>query len=491
MSRFHELPPSASSLAISLRDLGYSLETAVADIVDNSIDACSSEINIICDLSLEPPALCIIDNGNGMTLNELISALRHGATGTHSERLPTDLGRFGLGLKTASFSQAKKLTVVSRKNGETNGAEWDLDRVVQEDRWLIEELTDSHFARIPHIDLLPDHGTMVVWSSLDRLFEDEVGLHRDELVNAKLANLRDHLSLVFHRFLEGDAHTGKLSILVNRIELEPFDPFCRDNKATQRLPKDVVPVQGHRVEIESYILPHHSRLSEKEYRYYSNRSDFISNQGAYVYRNCRLMAWGDWFRLVPKGESTKLGRVKIDFPSALDEAWTIDIKKSRAHPPRAVKNHLRQILQKITGAATSVHKSRGKKLYEENVCPLWERYADQGKIKYVLNSDHPLIFQLRNSVDPACQEHLATLLEAIPASLPIDYIYSDYSIEPRSLSKLEAEDSEMITQLRRLKKIFPDLFFTDPTMFQSVAISTKLFGDKLDMVKKFAKGEIE
>jgi Histidine kinase-, DNA gyrase B-, and HSP90-like ATPase len=493
MARIQDLPPNAASLAMSMRDLGYSLESAVADIVDNSISANATQVDILCDLSLHDPALSILDNGCGMNLEELTSALRHGSKGPRTARLANDLGRFGLGLKTASFSQGRHLTVATREHesDQVCSAEWDLDYVVAENRWAIAVMESREISLVPHIDRLSKPGTLVVWRKLDRLFEAESGQGRDETVNEKLSLLRDHLSLVFHRFLSGEVGATKLTITVNGHPLTPFDPFCRSNKATQRLPKDVLKVNGQKVEIQAYVLPHHSRLSAKEYEFYRTRSEFISNQGAYVYRNGRLMAWGDWFRLVPKGEATKLGRVQVDFPSALDEAWTIDIKKSRARPPKIVREHLRQILPKITNAAVRVHKGRGQKLFEETRSPIWERYADHGQIRYALNRSHPLISQLMSQMDETGAKNLVALLEAISAALPIDMLYTDYSSDPKAFVVPKSSDEDALGRLRALKLgLFADTHF-EPEQFMDIVFSTKLYDDQRELVEKFAKGEIK
>ena len=390
MAREHRLPPSASSLFASLRDLGYSLETAIADLIDNSISANATTVEIYCDLTQSDPTLAIVDNGKGMTADEVVAAMRHGATDTKQKRAPDDLGRFGLGLKTASFSQCRCLTIVSAKVGVVSGAEWNIDLVDKRNDWIVSIPDDDEIAMLPFVDQLKGNGTVVIWRSLDRLFEDETGKRRDEIVNEKLDVVEKHLALVFHRFLSGEVkRRKKLFISINGHSVEPFDPFCWKNDATQILPEEIVRIGNTSVHVQPYILPHHSRLSAKEYDFYQSRSDFISNQGAYIYRNARLMAWGDWFRLVPKGEATKLARVQIDFPSSLDESWTIDIKKSRARPPPAVRERLRQVISRITGRSTSVHRGRGKKLFEEIEAPIWERYADQGRIRYSLNTTHP------------------------------------------------------------------------------------------------------
>lgn len=328
---------------------------------------------------------------------------------------------------------------------------------------------------------------MVIWRDLDRLSEDESGRKRDEIVNEKLAVVGRHLALVFHRFIAGELKgRKKLRICINGHEIEPFDPFCRKNDATQVLPSDTVWIDDAPITLQPYILPHHSRLSATEYDYYQDRSDFISNQGAYVYRNGRLMAWGDWFRMVPKGEATKLARVQIDFPNSLDEAWTIDIKKSRARPPHAVRDRLRHIIAKITARSVTVHRGRGQKLFQEVQAPLWERYAGHGGIRFTVNMDHPLIVALRKKLPPDEVDALQILLNSIGSSLPVEMIYSDYSTHPREFG--QSAGGELTAILERLKNLKQALYGdgpVDPRDFLQVAQSTHLFDGHIDIVKTF------
>lgn len=348
MAYEYRLPPSASSLVASMRDLGYSFETAIADLIDNSITAESSTLEIFCDLASDCPAIVIIDNGIGMKADEVVAAMRHGSTSPRKDRSSSDLGRFGLGMKTASFSQCRRMTVVSAQGGKISGAEWDLDLVDDRDDWVISVQEPQEIYGLPYVDRLRDNGTIVIWRTLDRLFENETGRKRDEIVNDKLDRLEKHLSLVFHRFISGEfKNRKKLAISINGHIVEPFDPFCRKNTATQILPEEIVKIGEEIVRLQPFILPHHSKLTAREYDYYQSRSDFISNQGIYVYRDGRLIAWGDWFRIIAKGEKTKLARVQIDFPNSLDDSWIIDIKKSYVRAPQAVKERLRQILLTI------------------------------------------------------------------------------------------------------------------------------------------------
>lgn len=472
-----------------MRDLGYSLETAVADLIDNSISADATTIDIVCDVTGLQPLLVILDNGRGMSAKELMNAMRHGAANPKQERSPRDLGRFGLGLKTASFSQCRSLTVVSAKGGELCGAEWNLGRIDEADDWLLSILDEKDIQPLPYLDRLGSHGTAVVWRELDRLMEDEAGNRRDEIISEKLDVLEKHLGLVFHRFLAGEIKGhSKITISVNGHTVEAFDPFCRKNPATQVLPEEIVRIGAAAVHLQPFVLPHHTRLTAREYDFYQSRSDFISNQGAYIYRNGRLMAWGDWFRLIPKGEATKLARVQIDFPNSLDESWTIDIKKSRARPPLPVRERLRGIITQVSGRSTTVHRGRGQRLYEEVAAPVWERYADQGGIRYSLNGSHPLVQRLAARLDQEGVQNLQILLESISASLPVEMIYSDYSIHPREVSQAPAEE-DVTNKLQALRIALWGDKAGDGKSFREIVRSTRLFEQHSGIVEKYIREE--
>ncbi|SFL91028.1 ATP-binding protein [Methylorubrum salsuginis] len=486
MATLHHLPPSAATLTASLRDLGYALETAIADLIDNSITADATDVRIFCNLSCTPAVLVVADNGRGMTKAEVISAMRHGSTDPRQDRGPKDLGRFGLGLKTASFSQCRRLTVISSQSGEYAGAEWDLAQVEAEDDWFINILDCKEISEQPYLTELKNTGTLVIWRDLDRLFEDETGERRDEIVNEKLAVVERHLSLVFHRFLAGEVKgRRRLAIRINGHPVTPFDPFCRKNEATQVLREEKVWIGNEVIAIQPFILPHHSRLTASEHKYYQDRSDFVSNQGAYIYRNGRLMAWGDWFRLIPKGETTKLARVQIDFTNSLDEAWTIDIKKSRARPPPVVRHRLRQIIDQITARSVSIHRGRGQKLFQEDPAPFWERYADQLGIRFALNAEHPLVAALRSRLTPNDAHSLDLLIQSVAASLPVEMIYSDYSTNPSIVRQTEVDALEALRRLKGLKKALYGDGLGDANAFLQIVRSTRLFEGHVEIVENF------
>lgn len=431
------LTPHAASLSQSMRDLGYSLETAIADLIDNSITARASSIRIYLRVvDSDDSCLAIIDDGSGMTADELLEAMRPGSRDPRETRDADDLGRFGLGLKTASFSQCKSLTVISRKNRELFAAQWDLDLIALRNEWIVKIPSVEEIEGLPFFGELGEQGTYVLWQKLDRLLESNVHQLRRPSAYDKLSAVEKHLALVFHRYIAGDYKRRKVNIQINGHPIDAFDPFCISNKATQLLPEEIVRIDGQEVRIQPYILPHHSKLTKKEYEFYSSRSDFVSNQGAYIYRNGRLMAWGDWFRLVPKSEATKLARVRIDFPNALDEHWTIDIKKSRAHPPYQVREKLRLIIDRITVQSKRVHTGRGDRLFQEEEEPLWGRYSDRAGIRYAVNRGHPLITAIQSTLDSDVVTAFEAVLSTIERSVPLEAIYADYSSSPQSFEEV-------------------------------------------------------
>jgi len=475
-----------------MRDIGYSLETAVADIIDNSISASASKVEIWFDPSEDCPISSIVDNGNGMTEDELLEAMKPGSRNPRSERKKDDLGRFGLGLKTASFSQCKKLTVLSRKNGIFSGAIWDLTLVSERDDWIVVVLDQEEIEKTPYSEKLSGDGTIVLWEMLDRLCETGVETINESLVYEKLDLVGKHLSLVFHRFLSGDIKGRRLEIFINGHQIEAFDPFCLKSKATQLLNQEIVRIEGNEIEIQPYILPHHSKLTQKEYDFYKNRSDFVNNQGVYVYRNGRLMAWGNWFRLVAKGEATKLARVKIDFPNALDEHWTIDIKKSRAHPPYQVREKLKQIIDRITEQSTRVHAGRGRRLLEAVSVPLWLRYPEHDGIRYSLNREHPMIKAYNNSLRGDDRPKFKEVISTIENSVPVEAIYSDYSMSPRDFDFLPILPQGKIDEkLETLYKILSAETEFDIGRFKEIVMSLKPFSDHQEEVDNYIRRELD
>jgi Histidine kinase-, DNA gyrase B-, and HSP90-like ATPase len=310
-----DLPPFAPSLIESMRAIGYSLETAIADIIDNSIAAEARAISIRF-FPDDDSYVTILDDGEGLAEAELTRAMQHGSQNPNEARTSSDLGRFGLGLKTASLSQCRQLTVVSCKAGRISGQRWDLDVVARTKKWTLLSLNERELSHIPHIDQLQKQGkgTLVLWRALDRLAVGETSIE-DALGNGML-RVRAHLALVFHRFLSDEIPQERLSISINENPIEAHDPFLQKHKGTQRLPEDVFEVEGIAVHVLPFILPHYSRMSEQEKTLAAGEDGLLGRQGFYVYRGRRLIIGGTWFRLARREELTKLARVRVDIPNS-------------------------------------------------------------------------------------------------------------------------------------------------------------------------------
>lgn len=422
----YELNPSAHSLIQSMRDIGYTLNTAVADIIDNSITAQASTIDIIYTKNSNQPCLMIVDNGCGMSQDELLQALRFAHMGPTEERAQNDLGRFGLGLKTATFSQARRLVVITSKDEHITCAQWDLDYIVETKKWLL-QVVDLDSLNIDSVILekIKPHGTIVMWQNIDKFGND------DKHINSHITSLRDHIALVFHRFLD-KKNTSFVNINLNNVPILAFDPYLYSNPHTVHHPIEKLRVKDSIVTIQTHILPHHKWLKKEEENFLITKSDLLNNQGFYVYRNNRLMVWGDWFRLLKKSESTKLARIEINFDNKLDAEWNIDIKKSKVVPPIVVKNRLVEIIETISNASKRVYQSRIIKPLGTRDSP-WERSKQDGVIRYSVNVNSPLISTFIDSLDEVRKNQFVLILDVINNTLPLESIYADISLSAGSV----------------------------------------------------------
>lgn len=443
--------PSASSLVESLRDIGYSMETAVADVIDNSLTANASVVDIRFSWNDGEPWLAIIDNGHGMSVDELTNAMRLGSRNPLLSREADDLGRFGLGLKTASFSQCRLLTVLTQKDGTLDGQEWDLDYIANnpEAGWQIrvvntETLNGRPLERALIQEFLPDSdGTVVLWRLLDRFDGTESKL------NALVDVTRKHLELTFHRFISPDPGKKQVKMTINGDQLVSFNPFNHRNVATQELPSQTIIFQDQKINVRPYVLPHHNKVTRQEYEKYAGDGGYLMNQGFYVYRNRRLIIQGTWFRLHKKEELTKLVRVQVDIPNTLDHLWKINVNKSHAFPPEAVRKELKIIIEKISGSGKRVYKQRGAKINRISV-PAWSRYVAGGIIYYRINRDHPFLNELHDSIPETNKLLLDNVLSILENGFPVDLFFNDMANNPEKMNKPVVDTDQLILLVNSL-----------------------------------------
>lgn len=440
-----EVAPKPDTLVHSLRAFGYKLTTAIADIVDNSIAAGAKNVWIEFIWRGPESSVSIIDDGHGMNPEKLTEAMRLGTMSPLETRESRDLGRFGLGMKTASFSQCRRLVVASKtKEGEVSTRCWDLDVITEKASWyLLSRVPDgSLFASSKLCEL--ESGTIVYWEKLDRVTAD----NNDDTKNNErdffllIEAVEKHLSMVFHRFIE----RGNLNIWINAGKIVPWNPFIETLDATQKLPEETISFRGERLRVMPFVLPHHSKLSGDEFEKASGINGWNGQQGFYLYRNRRLIIAGDWFGLFKKEEHYKLARIAIEIPNNLDFEWQIDIRKSKAMIPLEIRNEIRQIARKTRESAVRVYRFRGKsisRVKDSSESFVWNVHAKHGRKDYRINRHHPIVKEL---IDEPDSKRVQSVLRLIEESVPVQLMKS-------GISETEASDVPTYT-VEELKELF-------------------------------------
>jgi hypothetical protein len=463
------LPPYAPTLIESTRAIGYTLEAAIADIIDNSISAFASCVDIFF-FPTGDSYIAILDDGCGITASELHTAMRYGSQNPNERRAANDLGRFGLGLKTASLSQCRNLTVVSKRHNHIEARRWDIDHVIAVNDWSLLVLeSEDEINSIPNIEKLKglESGTLVVWQNLDRLRVGEFNFDRS--MGKKMDEVRSHLSLVFHRYINGELGLKRMQIRMNNIPIEPADPFLI-RRNTQVMSDEFMSIEESTVVIRPYILPHISDLSNDEIVALGGKEGLRKSQGFYVYRNKRLLVWGTWFQIIRKGELSKLARVQVDIPNELDNLWILDIKKSTAVPPEIVRNNLEAIIERLAEKSKHTWEFRGKRETHDSIVHIWQRFkGKEGGFYYSINREHPLV-EIFNNAAPLVKHNMETLLKTIETGIPLNQLYLDLTSE----KQMENETGTSIQDVENVLKGLLDQMTTESSkteLLERLAVS--------------------
>lgn len=478
-----EMPPFAPVLMESTRAIGYNLDSAIADIVDNSIAAGSKNVDISF-FPIDGAFISILDNGHGMDSNALNSAMQYGSKNPVDVRDAKDLGRFGLGLKTASLSQCKCLTVISKQGNIVEGRRWDLDYVAETGLWSLIVLDDQEIASVPQSDALMayESGTLVVWQKLDRLKAGEINF--EQALGRKIDGVREHLALVFHRYLSGEKGITKMKLTINGERVPPVDPFLTA-KSVQPMDDEILVVHGQKIVVRPYILPHISKMTPEEIKTLGGKDGLRKQQGFYVYRNKRLLVWGTWFRMMRQGDLSKLARVQVDLPNTLDDLWTLDIKKSSALPPAEVRNNLAIIIDRIAERSKRTWTFRGKKEVDDKSVHLWNRMKNpHGGFYYEINREHPMVRQIAEQ-SPDSKSMLDTLLKQIEAGLPLNQLYVDLNNDEQLTNDQDQSDKDIITALKNM--FTPQMTAAEKLGFISVMESIEPFSQHPEAIAKLKK----
>lgn len=424
------MPPDAPTLMWSTRAIGYTTPAAVADLIDNSISAKATKVEIEFS-SGENEFVSILDNGVGMCPEELCQAMKYGSGNPWIERQESDLGRFGLGLKTASLSQCRKLTVASKQNGSISAYCWDLDHVIRVRKWELLELDHNEMDSIPQIHKLSqyDEGTIVLWNNLDKMCAGDEDKEKGLLI--KIKEVEEHLAITFHRYLQGEQGLRRLTITSNGIQIKANDPFFvtrSDEMPTEKIPVKYISKDGiekkDNVTVTPFILPFSDSLTQEEMTSLGGKDGLVKNQGFYIYRNKRLIVAAEWFRLTRKTDLSKLCRVRVDMPNTLDEIWTIDVKKSMAIPPEVVLRSLRRIVAPIINAGKRKYKFRATRETSKDHMQVWTPRETRNGVLYTINPEYPVYREVLNSVKD--RQKFLSLIRIIEQNLPVNAIHSDF-----------------------------------------------------------------
>ena len=452
MSKIVEKQFPAKAILTGLRAIGYSFSTAVADIIDNSISAGASFVKVYSDPLANVPFFCILDNGCGMNFAELNNAMLPGSDRSNKEDCEIELGRFGLGLKSASLSQCREFIVVSKKFGKTNAMAFDLDIIEAQNKLVLKVMDKDEIQDIPYISELQKipSGTLVVWNKFDNI-ESMAKDFEDSFRNA-VAEAKKHVELVFHRFYDS------LDISFNNKRIEKRDPFLINSVGRQQTGRTTtIRVDDSIIEVTPYTLPFANSLTSEEKALLGNPKSIYDDQGFYIYRNKRLIYWGNWMRMGIRSELNKLARIKIDIPSSLDDVWTLDVKKSSARIPDIIKNQIKASVEDSIVRSKRTTRFPGVKEQVAEV-RVWERINEhEGKIRYQINRDTPAIIALKNSIGEKEQELLDLMLSQIECYLP-KYSISNDNMDALTIvnSGEDADEEHLIDEIETIVSMCDD-----------------------------------
>lgn len=447
MSKDRKHIPKASTLMGSLRSMGYSFESAVADVVDNSISAHAQNVRILFPPTpLDELALGILDDGDGMKVEVLFEAMRYGCISAEEERTEQDLGRFGLGMKSASLSQCRCLTVISFDDYTLNGFRWDYNHILATQDWMIQELEKYEIEELPYIGKLKEQnkGTLVIWQDFDVISNSSGGQIYSSLVELR-SSLENKLALIYHRYLSG-VGTQRLHIFINELDIKPQDPFLEQHTKTtikKEIELDIKDNKGIEriIKIRPFILPFATELKEKDKQLIGGIENLRSKQGFYIYRNKRLIIWGTWFGMKQRAELTKNARIRVDIPNSLDDIWSIDIKKQQASIPKQILHRLKKAVDEALEFSVRQQTYRGRtEKVNEKIDYIWDRKRGRNNTFFYLINRESKIFQfVRDKMSDEDYGYLELLLTEIENNLPIQQIYIDKSNES-IVSPEETED---------------------------------------------------
>ncbi len=452
-----DAPPNAGNMIEGYRSIGYNLESAVADIIDNSIAAKAKNIWIDFEWNGDKTTFSITDDGTGMSLKELVSAMTPASKNPLAQRDSEDLGRFGLGLKTASFSQCRILTVATKKTDKKIILRsWNMD-YVHEAGWKLLNYLDDY--KLINRLTTAKKGTSVIWQDIDHLVKSTIKENPKnlEIFLGQIKKMEVHLSMVFHFFIENKS----LKIWINDKKIDGWDPYIKNSLGTQ---EGVEQRLRNRIIVQPYLLPHTSQLSKEDFDKGGGVKGWNAHQGFYIYRNNRMIISGEWLGMYKQEEHSKLSRIRVNIPNTteLDSEWKLDIKKSVIQVPHDIRQELKRIADESRKDAIEIYRQIGKKKRKKSRkedISVWTPHKNKGRRCYQINREHPLIkkFISEQNNDKAKLNRLFHLLEE---TLPLAMIIVNES-EYQDMQRLPFEGKSVANLITMIAELYQSLVKQD------------------------------
>ena len=439
--------PNPKAHIKTLMKIGYDFCTALADIIDNSISAKCSNIHIFSPPGMSAPYITIVDDGHGMHKDELLSNMIIGCKDPSEDRSAQDLGRFGSGMKTASFSQAKKLIVLSKtQNSKIVGACWDIDRIVEENTWCLEQLDDHDIELLKDQGLvrLGAEGTQIIWQKLTCYQTDSHATNYDTQLAAKFSTADRHIGLHFHRFMSG---SKMVRFYINDKPIEAIDPFMSLSSGYQEGRAERFRCRGGHIEIKTHVLPSFNRMGKAILQKHGGAAEITQRQGLYIYRNKRLINAGGWLNLSKHHQLSALARVQIDIPCELDDEWATDVKKATLQLPPRVQRDLKKYLSDPISRSRKVATNKARSAAANgfwNIC----NNEDKNTITYEIHADNPNLADLLKRMPANLRPTFVAYLKHLSRELPLQHIYNTMADRPLDVNQKEIDSIDVATILK-------------------------------------------
>lgn len=433
MSKVRTNIPQADLLMGSMRSMGYSFEAAIADVIDNSVSAHAKNIHLLFPTDpLGVIAVGIMDDGQGMSDSFLFEAMRYGSSSAEVPREIDDLGRFGLGLKSASLSQCKILTVISKEKGKRSSAfSWDFNLIQEEKKWIVVEYDPEEIKQLPYYSEFSKQtsGTLVIWQDFDVIAKSSDG-QVFETLNELKDTVYNSVSLIFHRYLS--SQTDPITMYLNNSKIKPQDPFLESHKKTTWKKERSIAIKDsegieRQIKVKPFVLPFATDLKENDKKLVGGIENLRAKQGFYVYRNKRLIVWGTWFGMKPRAELTKNARIRVDIPNTLDDIWSIDIKKQTATIPKRIQNQLKETVRQALEISVTQQTHRGRReSIDDDKDYIWDRMRGRdNSFYYLVKRDSKLFQYVKENMTEGDYILLEMLVGEIEKNIPIHQMYID------------------------------------------------------------------